>query len=89
VKVSATAGRNSSRPVVSDAPRIGSGVIGATLKRRRMSCSRSCTARMPAPKNPFPSTPITRTLVTIIEIVPPRSAWSMVERKKKKISGNR
>ena len=56
---------NSSSPVVSDAPRIGSGEIGATLKRRRMFCSRSWTARMPAPKKPLPRMPMTSTLVTI------------------------
>jgi hypothetical protein len=54
-----------------------------------MFCSRSCTARMPAPKKPLPSTPITSTLVTIIVMTdPPRSACSIVDRKKKKISGN-
>ena len=68
---------NSSSPVVSEAPRIGSGEIGATLKRRRMFCSRSCTARMPAPKKPLPRMPITSTLVTMTAIVePPRSACS-------------
>ena len=48
------AGTNTTQPVTIEATRIGPGVIGATLKRRRMPASRSMVARMPAPKKPVP-----------------------------------
>ena len=50
----ASAGRNTSQPVTIELTRIGPGVMGATLKRRRMPISRSITALIPAPKKPVP-----------------------------------
>jgi hypothetical protein len=84
-----TFGRYSSQPVTSAATSTGSGLIGATLKRRRIPASRSITARIPAPKRPFPSTPITSTIVTTVAAAPgARSARNMPPKAKKKISGN-
>ena len=40
------------------------GVIGVTLKRRRMLASRSCTERMPAPHSPLPRIPMVSTVPT-------------------------
>ena len=67
---------------------IGVGVIGATLNRRRMPCSRSCTARTPAPHSPLPSMPIASTIVTTCVMPPPRRDPSTPANTKKKISGN-
>ena len=67
-------GRKFSSPVTSDATRMGAAEIGATLKRRRMFASRSCTARIPAPKNPLPRIPMFSTMVSTWMMAPPCSA---------------
>ncbi len=69
---------------------MGAGVIGATLKRRRMPVSRSCVARMPPPKKPLPSTPSTSTItITCVAAPVPCAAPRPSPKAMKKINGKR